>query len=250
MVRAWAPWGLEPTAVVFEQPPSASRPAALAAAIRAHGARALLARLLRRRPFTPPGVGGHPPHPDAASFCRAEGIPVVVVGSLSTAEAVEAVRKLAPDLAIHAGAGILRPPLLAVPRLGTLNAHMGILPRYRGMNVAEWACFESSPVGCSVHFIDAGIDTGDIVCVQSLDVRDVRSIAELRRRVDAAQIALLGEVARRVVMSERLPRRPQDPREGVQYFRMHPELAAILEAELRSPAPLLASAACRSSIHV
>jgi folate-dependent phosphoribosylglycinamide formyltransferase PurN len=242
MVLAWAPWEFKPTAVVLEQRRAAPPLTVLAAAIRAHGARGVLARLVRRRSPRSPRVAAAPALPDAASFCRSQGIPMVVVGALDTPHAVEAVRALAPDVAIHAGAGILRPALLAVPRLGTLNAHMGILPRYRGMNVAEWARFEGSPVGCSVHLIDAGIDTGDIACVQRVDVRDVRTIAELRRRVDTAQIALLGEVVRRVAATGCLPaRRRQEPGEGTQYFRMHPELAAVLEAELRSPAPVLAS---------
>jgi methionyl-tRNA formyltransferase len=120
-----------------------------------------------------------------------------------------------------------------VPRIGTLNAHMGILPRYRGMNVAEWTLFEGGPVGCSVHLVETGIDTGDILCVRRVDVPEVRSIAELRGRVDDAQIALLGEVVSYVLATGCLPRRrPQQAAEGIQYFRMHRDLTALLEAEL------------------
>src|SRR5688572_8975324 len=72
-------------------------------------------------------------------YCRSVGIAVIEVGPLDSRESVDAVRASARDLAIHAGAGILRRAILDIPRLGTLNAHMGILPRYRRMNVAEWS---------------------------------------------------------------------------------------------------------------
>src|SRR5436309_2693224 len=54
-------------------------------------------------------------------------------------------------------------------RLGILNAHIGVLPAYRGMNVAEWAALEGGSVGCSVHFIDTGIDTGPILATRGVD---------------------------------------------------------------------------------
>src|SRR6185312_824748 len=126
-----------------------------------------------------PARRGQPESPnlatDAVAYCEAEGIPVVHLGPLSHPDAITAVRNLAPDLLVHAGAGILRRELLAIPRLGTLNAHMGILPRYRGMNVAEWACLEGNPVGCTVHLVNAGIDTGDIVAVDEVDTRSLTS---------------------------------------------------------------------------
>src|SRR5438128_5212353 len=90
-----------------------------------------------------------------------------------------------------------RPTTVVVERgLGTLNAHMGILPHYRGMNVTEWARFNGDPVGCTVHLIDPGIDTGDILCVRAVNVNDGVNIPQLRTLVDRAQIELLGEVVR------------------------------------------------------
>ena len=79
-------------------------------------------------------------------FCRAQAIPSFTVRTVDAPEGLALVASLRPDLAVHAGAGILRAPLLALPRLGTLNAHMGVLPYYRGMNVAEWAVLNGDPV--------------------------------------------------------------------------------------------------------
>ena len=121
---------------------------------------------------------------------------------------------------------------------------MGLLPYYRGMNVAEWACFQGDQVGCTVHLIDAGIDTGGTLCVQEVCTDGVTSIAALRKRVDDAQIALLGKIVRYIIETGTLPSTwPNRAADGVQFFRMHEELTVILERELtisgggRSPEP-------------
>ena len=158
---------------------------------------------------------------------------MIHVGPLSDPKSVDAVSRLDADILIHAGAGILRRGVLSAPKLGTLNAHMGILPRYRGMNVAEWAGLEGSTVGCTVHLINEGIDTGDIIAVAEVDSESADSIFSLRALVDDAQIALLGRVVRWIVESGTLPpARPQSAGEGRQYFEMHAELRGLLEQKL------------------
>ena len=72
-------------------------------------------------------------------------------------------REIAPDAILLAGADIVPPAVLEIPKLGTINGHYGLLPRYRGMNVTEWSIYHDDPVGVSVHLVDSGIDTGPIV---------------------------------------------------------------------------------------
>lgn len=106
---------------------------------------------------------------------------------------------------IHSGAGILRAPLLALPRLGVLNAHMGVLPRYRGMNVAEWAAWENGPLGATLHWIDPGIDTGRIISTVPVARQGLRDVATLRNAVDQAQTAALADLVARMVASGEPP---------------------------------------------
>ena len=169
---------------------------------------------------------------DVPSYCRSRGIAVLETGPLDSADAVAAVKALGPDLGIHAGAGLLRRPLIDAFGLGVLNAHMGVLPAYRGMNVAEWAALERAPVGCTVHLIDTGIDTGPILATREVDIAGCGSIAALRDAVDRAQLALLGDIVESIV-GGRMPE-PLTAAEspGRQYFHMHQDLAAILEARL------------------
>jgi len=159
-------------------------------------------------------------------------MPVLETGPLESASAIAAIKALSPDLGIHAGAGLLRRPLIDAFRLGVLNAHMGLLPAYRGINVAEWAALEGATVGCTVHLIDTGIDTGPILATREVDIAGCGSIAALRDTVDRAQLALLGDIVG-LIVSGKVP----EPLEaagppGPQYFRMHEDLAAILKGRL------------------
>jgi len=232
MVETWSSWAFKPDCVVVEAPIATPKLVRLRDRVRDDGVRWAYRRLTKR---TRPKKTKAAPRslPGALEFCRKNGIPFIAVNSVNDPASVEEIRRFKPDMAIHAGAGILRAPILAVPKIGTINAHMGILPYYRGMNVAEWARFNDDPVGPSVHWIDSGIDTGDIVCVRPVDVTVCQSIAELRDIVDRAQLALLGEVLRLILETGLVPpRRRQAALEGIQFFRLHPELASVLELEM------------------
>lgn len=75
-----------------------------------------------------------------------------------------ALRERKIDVAIQGGLGILKPDMLSVPRLGFVNVHPGRLPAYRGRNCPEWAILEGDDVYATAHLIDAGIDTGPVIC--------------------------------------------------------------------------------------
>ncbi|HEV7844180.1 MAG TPA: formyltransferase family protein, partial [Pyrinomonadaceae bacterium] len=69
--------------------------------------------------------------------------------------------KLKLDVGLHKAGVIYREATINAFRLGILNPHIGILPRYRGRSVMEWALLEGGPIGITVFFIDTGIDTGE-----------------------------------------------------------------------------------------
>jgi len=170
---------------------------------------------------------------DAAGLCRRFGWTYTAVTTINAGAAAAAAARVHPDLAVNAGAGLLRRPILQVPRFGTLGMHMGLLPAYRGMNVAEWAALGRDEVACSVFWIDEGVDTGEIVATRRVDVHGVRSVGELRDRADAVQIALLDEIAAAMLEGRPIPQSTrQRPEEGRQFYRMHPDVRRILDEDL------------------
>jgi hypothetical protein len=232
MLSAWRERDIGDLTVVVEHP--AAEPAAvrLRRRLRNEGLSWIATRLSAANDSAVEPAAPDAPRVDVPTYCRSRGIAFLETGPLGSADAVAAIKALGPDLGIHAGAGLLRRPLIDAFRLGVLNAHMGLLPAYRGMNVAEWAALEGAPVGCTVHLIDSGIDTGPILARQAIDFAGCSSVADLRDAVDRAQLALLGDIVGSIV-SGRMPEplaaaEPPAP----QYFHMHRDLVAILETRL------------------
>ncbi len=78
-----------------------------------------------------------------------------------------------PDVITVFGTSLIKPPLLGKGRLGMVNLHGGLSPEYRGADCTFWALYNSEPekVGCTLHFIDAGIDTGQLIAHVCPEVR-------------------------------------------------------------------------------
>lgn len=98
-------------------------------------------------------------------------VPIVHCATVNGPGAVRALASLAPDVLIQMGAGILRSEVFAIPRLGTLNVHHGVLPYIRGADSILWAVHDGRRdwLGVSIHLIDRGIDTGAILARRALD---------------------------------------------------------------------------------
>jgi folate-dependent phosphoribosylglycinamide formyltransferase PurN len=126
---------------------------------------------------------------------RVFGFPVAVCDDQNSNRAVTLLKQWSPDLMIFTGGNILREQLLGVPRLGVINAHLGLLPQIRGMSSPEWSLLEDVPAGVTLHYIDTGIDTGPVLLRREFpDVAQCQSLDELRNRLIAYGVELVGEV--------------------------------------------------------
>ena len=75
---------------------------------------------------------------------------------------------------------IFRTPLINIPPMKTINCHAGALPFYRGRNVLNWALInDERSFGITVHYIDEGIDTGDIILQRQYEITDSDNYATL-----------------------------------------------------------------------
>lgn len=83
-------------------------------------------------------------------------------------------RKLNPDMICVFGTSLIRGDLLKAGRLGIINLHGGLSPEYRGADCTFWALYNGEPekVGCTLHYIDGGIDTGRLIAHISPEVRE------------------------------------------------------------------------------
>jgi folate-dependent phosphoribosylglycinamide formyltransferase PurN len=128
------------------------------------------------------------------------GFPVEVCRDQNSLDAIACIERWAPDLMVFTGGNILRKQLLAVPRLGVLNVHLGLLPQIRGMSSPEWSLLTRVPVGITFHYMDTGIDTGPILRRYEFpDAPECESLSDLRNRLIAFGVAKIGDVVEGLV---------------------------------------------------
>jgi len=110
---------------------------------------------------------------------RLRRIPVSVLSKPNSPTGLAEIREYAPDLVVSIRYGaILKCDFLAIPRLGVLNLHSGLLPAYRGVLATFRALMNGDEeIGCTLHRISDGtIDTGEIVATGRLRVTPERSL--------------------------------------------------------------------------
>ncbi len=91
------------------------------------------------------------------------------------------IRAMNLDIGLHKSEAIYSDSTIHAFKQGILNAHIGLLPKYRGRCVMEWTILQGDRTGVSVFFIDAGIDTGKrMVFSREIDVSGLKSIREAK----------------------------------------------------------------------
>lgn len=94
--------------------------------------------------------------------------------NVNSEEFIELVQAYECDLFVSMSFNqIFRQPLISLPRLQTINCHAGMLPFYRGCSVLNWVLINDEPeFGITVHFMDEGIDTGDIILQRGFPITE------------------------------------------------------------------------------
>jgi methionyl-tRNA formyltransferase len=141
------------------------------------------------QPDKPAGRGMKVAAPAVKLAAERLGIAVAQPKSARAPEFAEALRALAPDVAVVVAYGkILPQAVLDVPRHGCLNVHGSILPRYRGAAPIQWAVIRGErETGITIMQLDAGMDTGPMLLVRKLPISDEDTSGTL-----APQLSTLG----------------------------------------------------------
>ena len=122
----------------------------------------------------------------------------------------DAVKGLPCDLAVAVAYGkILKADALKVPRLGTLNVHFSLLPKYRGAAPVQWSLVKGEKkTGVTIFWLDEGMDTGPIFLQREADVPIDEDAVSLMDRLTKLGVATLGEVLDEIAAG-RIVREPQ-----------------------------------------
>ena len=98
---------------------------------------------------------------------------------------LDALRALKPDLMVSAAFGqIFSAKILAVPPMGCINVHASLLPKYRGSSPINWAIIRGeTQTGITTMLTDIGVDTGDILLQNTLQIAEDETAGELIERM-------------------------------------------------------------------
>lgn len=149
----------------------------------------------------------------------AHHLPVYEVGSLTAAGSLDLLAAFEPDIIIVACFSLLLPSaVLDLPRYGCLNLHPSLLPAYRGPTPLFWLARQGEQQGgVTLHYLDEGLDTGDIVAQSVLDWPEDLSGIEFEQHCAVEGGRLAVDVLRQLDAGQPLPRQPQPP-EKSSYF--------------------------------
>ena len=141
--------------------------------------------------FNVVGVYSQPPRPAGRNyalkksvvheFVENEGIPIFTPTSLKNDTAFEEFKSLQADVAVVASYGLIIPQrFLETPQYGFINIHASLLPRWRGASPIQSALLNGDhETGITIMKMDAGVDTGDIISMQSLPISQKTTFGEL-----------------------------------------------------------------------
>lgn len=136
---------------------------------------------------------------------------ILTPARVNAPESVAAIAALRPDVVVVVAYGqILRKQLLDLPRLGCINVHASLLPRYRGAAPIQWAVANGAEeTGVTTMFMDAGMDTGDVIHQGPVTIGAEETAGELHDRLAVAGGVLLRRTLEELAQGV-LPRLPQN----------------------------------------
>jgi len=163
------------------------------------------------QPDRPRGRGQEVSFSPVKEGAAGAGIPVMQPEKIRAPEVEEHLRNLAPDAIVIIAYGQIIPKrLLPIPRLGWINLHASLLPKYRGAAPIHWAIANGETLtGNTTMRIDAGMDTGEMLLQQEMPIGPEETSPELSARLAEAGAPLMAETLRRLAKDD-LPGGPQD----------------------------------------
>mgnify|MGYP001010820867 CR=1 FL=1 len=193
--------------------------------------------LVLTQPDRPAGRGMSLQASPVKQLALQHGLPVHQPSSLKSEEACQPIIEARPDVMVVAAYGLILPQAaLDIPRLGCLNIHASLLPRWRGAAPIQRAILAGdAKTGVTIMRMEAGLDSGPMLLKESLPIADTETAGTLHDKLAALGARLIVEALPKLERGE-LPGDIQ-PEEGVTYAAKLEKAEAALD--WRRPALLL-----------
>ena len=149
---------------------------------------------------------------------------VRLVNSINDDEALKLIRDMKPDLVLVKGTRILSERILNAVDVPFINMHVGITPFYRGVHGAYWALANNDRknAGTTIHYVDTGIDTGNIIAQQPIEISNRDNFVTYPLIQIATGIGLLKTHLPSILQGQKI--QVQHSQEGVSRLWSHPTI--------------------------
>lgn len=173
----------------------------------------------------------HPDNPQEKIWFRSvrdlaeqHHLPVYTPADPNTPEFVALIRSLQPDFLFSCYyRQLFKAPLLQIPRLGALNLHGSLLPRYRGRCPINWVLIHGEPLtGLTLHYMEEKPDAGDIVAQVQVPIAVEDTAWTLSQKLTEAAARLWRQIYP-LLRAEAAPRIPQNHRQATYFGGRRPE---------------------------
>src|SRR6202521_4388133 len=165
------------------------------------------------QPDRPRGRGQEVSFSPMKEAALAANLPVHQPEKIRAPENEALLQKLAPDCVVIIAYGQIIPArLLPIPKLGWINLHASLLPKYRGAAPINWAIVNGETrTGVTSMRIDAGMDTGEMLLQREMEIGPLETAPELAARMSELGAPLMTETLRGLAAGTISPRPPAPP---------------------------------------
>lgn len=180
------------------------------------------------QPNKPVGRGKKMGMPPVKELALKYDIPVYQPIKARDEEFVQVLRELNPDLIVVVAFGqILPKSILDIPKLGCVNVHVSLLPKYRGAAPINWVIINGEEkTGVTTMYMDEGLDTGDMILTSEFALDDEITAGELHDIMKEEGALLLKQTIDLIAKGE-APRIPQNHEEFTYAPMMNKTLGQI-----------------------
>ena len=156
----------------------------------------------RKQVLTPPPV---------KALALSRGIAVHQPDTLKGEEMAALIASQSPDVIVVVAYGKLLPQsVLDIPRLGCINVHGSLLPKYRGAAPIQWSVINGEKqTGVTTMYMARGLDTGDMILKSAVDIGENETSGQLHDRLSAVGAELLSQTIKLLEQGD-APREAQD----------------------------------------
>ena len=156
-------------------------------------------------------------------------LPVYQPTKVRKREFVDTLKQLNPDVMVVAAFGQLLPQtVLDIPPCGVINIHPSLLPKYRGAAPIQWALMNGEEeTGVTLMLLDAGEDTGDIICMEQIPIELKDTAITLHQKLAAIGARLLIEVLTNLHPGQPPPASPQNHAKATHAPRLTKDIGCI-----------------------